>query len=186
LTLTTSRADIQPTQLAPLTAVGQAGQAIELRCYSRPSTVYRTVRTATIDASGDPVSFEIRPGQNTRCFVQYAVNPTADASTSIVISVHTTLSLSAVRTGVRTYRFQGRNLPRLAGQLITLYRIDGNGHEIRTANTKTDSSGTYFIPAAGTPGRTFTGTGTFLFVARTSATLNNAAGQSARYRLTIH
>jgi hypothetical protein len=185
LTLTTGRADIQPTQAAPLTASGQAGQAIELRCYSRPSTTYRTVRTATIDAAGDPITFQITPGTNTRCFVQYAANPTSGASPSVVISVHTTLSLSAVRTAPRTYRFQGRNLPRRAGQLITIYRIDANGNEIRTANAQTDSSGTYYVPALGSPGRTFTGTGTFFFVARTSSTLNNAAGQSAQYQLTI-
>jgi hypothetical protein len=143
------------------------------------------VRTATINSAGDPVVFEIRPGHNTRCFVQYAANPADGASPSIVISVHTTLSLSAVRTGPRTYRFQGRNLPRTAGQLITIYRIDGNGNEIRTANAKTDSSGTYYVPALNQPGRRFTGTGTFFFIARTSATLNNAPGQSARYRLTI-
>jgi hypothetical protein len=185
LSLTASRPDILPGQLTPLTAVGQAGQAIELRCYTRPSTLYFTARTATINASGAPVTFELRPGANTRCFVQYAANPASGASPSLVINVHTALSLSAVRTGLRTYRFQGRNLPRLAGQLVTIYRVDSQGREIRTANAKTDSSGTYYVPAAGLPGRTFTGTGTFDFIARTSATLTNAAGSSSHYHLTI-
>jgi hypothetical protein len=94
--------------------------------------------------------------------------------------VHTTLSLSAVRnSGVRNYTFQGRNLPRRSGQLITLYRIDNSGNEIRTSNLTTDSSGIYRVA------RHFTGTGTFTFIVRTSQTLNNAAGASNPFRITI-
>jgi hypothetical protein len=178
LSLTVSTPDIQPTQSAVLSSSGRPGSTQELLCYSRPSTSYSLARTVT--TSSGSASFALRPGTNTRCFVRYVDDP-ASASPSVVVNVHTTLSLSAVRNaGVpRGFVFQGRNLPRLSGQLITLYRLDGEGREIRTATTKTDSSGTWRIP------RTFTGSGTFAFVVHTTQTLTNAPGRSAPYRLAI-
>jgi hypothetical protein len=170
-TLSTSTPDIQPNVQGVLTASGlTSNSAYELRCYTRPSTTYFTARSATTSAAATTLEFRILPGANTRCYVRPAGNESL-ASNSVVINVHTTLSLSTVRTGVRTYVFQGRNLPRRAGQLITLYRV-ANGQEIRTSNLTTDSSGIYRVT------RTFTGTGTFQFKVRTSQTLNNAAGVS--------
>jgi hypothetical protein len=146
-------------------------------CYSRPNTTYTSARkTATSTGS---VTFTLLPGTNTKCYVRYLDNATTQSPT-VVVNVHTTLSLSAVKAaGVRAYTFQGRNLPRIAGQLITLYRIDSSGKEIRSTNLTTDSSGIYRV------NRTFTGTGTFSFVVRTTNTLNNAAGKSNVYRITI-
>ncbi|GAC1611881.1 MAG: hypothetical protein NVS3B26_29160 [Mycobacteriales bacterium] len=179
LTLTTSTPDIQPNQPGILDASGTPNTTFILRCYSRPNTTYfdaRSVPTAT-----GSVEFRILPGTNTRCFVKYAGRADNDAlnSTSIVVNVHTTLSLSTVRNGTRNYTFQGRNLPRLAGQLITLYRVDHNGIEVRTSNLTTDSSGIYRVT------RQFTGTGTFKFLVRTSQTLNNAAGHSNVITVTV-
>ena len=77
----------------------------------------------------------------------------------------------AVRNGSLDYTFQGRILPRRAGQLITLYRVD-KGREIITKQIKTDSTGTYRIR------RVFVGQGTFGFLTRTGQTLTNAAGVS--------
>jgi hypothetical protein len=166
---------------ASVTVTGAANQVVDLICYSRPSTTYAVARRTTIDAAGDPVTFsDLALGRNTRCYAAYDVNSAQGASPSQVISVTTVVSLSAVRTAVRTYTFQGRNLPHAAGQLITLYRIDNNGNEIRTANLKTDASGIYRIS------RHFTGGGTFSFIARTGATLNNIAGHSNVYTVTIH
>lgn len=179
LTLVTTTPDIQPNQTAILIARGAANAVIELRCYSRPSTTYFTARVATINATGDAVTFRLLPGTNTRCFVQYQTNPNTGFSPSVVVNVHTTLSLSAIRNGVRNYTFQGRNLPRRAGQLITLYRISG-GTEIRTAIVYTDATGTWYIR------RQFTGTGTFGFRVRTSQNLTNAAGVSYVYTVNIH
>ena len=155
-----------------LTATGAASEAYQLMCYTRPSTTYFVARSGNFNATGDPVTFTLSLGRNTRCFIQYATNSAQGASPSVVINVRTVLSLSTVRTGVRTYIFQGRNLPRVAGQLITLYRIDNAGNEIRTSNLVTDSSGIYRVT------RKFTGTGTFQFKVRTPQTLNNAAGVS--------
>jgi hypothetical protein len=178
-TLSTSTPDIQPNIQGILTASGLTPNSVyELRCYSRPSTTYFTARSATTSAGSTTLEFRILPGTNTRCYVRPAGDE-ANASNSVVINVHTTLSLSAVRTGVRTYVFQGRNLPRRSGQLITLYRI-ANGQEIRTSNLVTDASGIYRVT------RTFTGTGTFKFRVRTSQTLTNAPGASNIITVTVH
>jgi hypothetical protein len=179
-TLSTSTPDIQPNIQGIYTATGASPNSVlELRCYTRPSTTYFTARSTTVNATGGPVEFRILPGANTRCYARPAGND-ALASNSVVINVHTTLSLSTVRTGVRTYIFQGRNLPRRAGQLITLYRITSSGQEIRTSNLTTDSSGIYRVT------RKFTGTGTFRFRVRTTQTLNNAAGASNIITVNIH
>jgi hypothetical protein len=179
-TLSTSTPDIQPNIQGILTASGlTSNAAYELRCYSRPSTTYFTARSATTSATATTLEFRILPGSNTRCYVRPAGNESL-ASNSVVINVHTTLSLSTVRTGVRTYIFQGRNLPRRAGQLITLYRVNAAGQEIRTSNLTTDASGIYRVT------RTFTGNGTFQFKVRTSQTLNNAAGVSNTITVTVH
>ena len=179
LTLTTSTPTIPAGATATLRATGAASQAYELRCYTRPSTTYFTARSGSFDAAGDPVTFTLSLGRNTRCFIQYATNNTQGASPSLAINVRTVLSLSTVRTATRTYVFQGRNLPRVAGQLITLYRITSSGTSIRTSNLVTDDSGIYRVT------RKFTGTGTFRFQVRTSQTLNNAAGASNIITVTV-
>jgi hypothetical protein len=179
LTLTADTPVIDAGSTATLTATGEANQQYQLRCYSRPSSTYVTSREGAFNAAGDPATFTLSLGRNTRCFIQYAVNSGQGASPSVVVNVRTVLSLSTVRTGVRTYVFQGRNLPRVAGQLITLYRVDSLGREIRTSNLVTDATGVYRVT------RTFTGTGTFLFRVRTSQTLNNAAGVSNTIRVSV-
>lgn len=139
--------------------------------YSRPSTTYVAARDATTDANGD-ISFRVTPGTNTRLYATYGDGVASTDSASKVIQVHTTLSLSAVRDGVRRYHFQGRNLPRRFGQLITLYRVANDGTEIRSATVRTDSTGTWRID------RTFTGGGSFGFLVRTSHNITNADGKS--------
>jgi hypothetical protein len=161
-----------------VTAHGAPGSTVELYAYSRPKTSYAVVRTDVTGANG-AVVFTVKPGTNTRLYAHYKGGAATSDSVSKVINVHTALSLSAYRDGVRKYHFQGRNLPRLTGQLITLYRIS-NGQEIRTATVKTNDSGIWRID------RTFTGSGTFTFVARTSQTLNNAAGRSNERATVVH
>jgi hypothetical protein len=180
LTLSVLTPSVPAGSTGQLRATGAANEDYSLQCYTRPSTAYVDARSGTFNATGDPVTFTLSLGRNTRCFIQYATNPSQGASPSVVINVRTVLSLSTVRTALRTYVFQGRNLPRVAGQLITLYRVDGAGNEIRTANLRTDDSGIYRLT------RTFTGTGAFRFRVRTPQTLNNAAGVSNTIRVTIH
>jgi hypothetical protein len=183
LRLTTDTTDITPGQAGRLHVTGTTGQAVQLLCYSRPSTTYVQARPAQpgqgIVISNGALDFSILPGRNTRCFVQY-LNDASTQSNSTVINVHTVLSLSVHRDGVQGYHFQGTNLPRLGGQLITLYRLDSNGNEIRTATTRTGTSGTWHID------RVFNGSGPFRFVARTSQTLNNGAGKSNVLQVTVH
>jgi hypothetical protein len=121
----------------------------------------------------------VSPGTNTRCTAQLA-NTATSRSNSVVITVHATLSLSAYRDGPRRYHFQGRNLPRRAGQLITLYRLDSRGREIRTAVAKAGTTGLWRID------RQFTGSAQFRFVARIGATQINGAGKSNVRRTIIH
>jgi hypothetical protein len=163
-----------------LTATGEPNQAYQLRCYTRPSTTYSNAREGAFNAAGDPVDFTLRLGRNTRCYIQYADNSSQGASGSVVVAVRTVLSVSAIRTGPLRYVFIGRNLPRVGGQLITLYRVDNAGNEIRTANLVTDDSGRYRVT------RTFTEGGTFAFRVRTSNTLNNVPGASRTVTLNLH
>jgi hypothetical protein len=170
-TLTVRTPMIAAGTTATLVATGAANQQYLLHCYTRPSTTYFVARSGSFDAAANPATFTLALGRNTRCYLSYATGPGQDTP-SVVVNVRTVLSLSTVRLGTRTYLFQGRNLPRVAGQLITLYRVDGFGNEIRTSNLVTDDSGIYRVT------RTFTGTGTFQFKVRTSQTMNNAAGVS--------
>ena len=137
------------------------------------------MRDGITNTSGD-VIFRVHPGGNTRLFATYGRTDRSTDSGSQVIQVHTTLSLSATRTAVRTYDFHGRNLPRRAGQLITLYRVNGNGTEVRTAIVRTDETGTWHLS------RTFTGGGTFPFVVRTTQTMDNANGRSDNLVVDVH
>lgn len=177
LAIFADKPDIHPNEAAPVAVEGTPNEAVQLRCYSRPGTTYFTARTGTMDGSGH-VDFRLLPGTNTRCYATYGDTDSLD-SRSIVISVHTTLSLSARRLAVRSYEFRGKTLPRMAGQLITLYRVS-NGSEIRTGSAKTDSDGIWILR------RTFTGSGTFPFLVRTSQTMNNAPGQSQRVSVRIY
>jgi hypothetical protein len=191
-----------PTQASTVHVHGAPNQLVDLYAYSRPSTTYGVVRSGTTNANGD-ISWTVTPGGNTRLYVHYRNGSTTTAasdSLSTVITVHTSLSLSAYRDGVRKYHFQGTNLPRRAGQLITLYRYatgpnldqycvptaesdifakdDGSCHAIISSQAKTGSNNTWRID------RTFSGSGQFYFVVRTSQNINNGRGHSNQ-RLTI-
>ena len=166
--------DVSPATITPgvqsvVTVTGRPGAIIELQAYSRPNTTYGVVRRGTIGEDGRIV-FRVTPGTNTRLFAQVTGAPES-MSRSVVINVRTALSLTVVRNGSLDYTFQGRILPRRAGQLITLYRVD-QGREIITKQIRTDGTGTYRIR------RVFTGQGTFGFLTRTGQTLTNAAGVS--------
>jgi hypothetical protein len=202
LTITVSPKDIVPTQASTVRVHGAPNQNVDVYGYSRPNSTYAVVRSGTTDASGN-VSWTVTPGGNTRLYAHYRSGTTTTASSdspSTVITVHTSLSLSSYRDGVRKYHFQGTNLPRRAGQLITLYRYakgpkldqycvptaesdttaknDAGCTAIRTATAKTNSSNTWRID------RTFSGNGQFYFVVRTSDNVNNGRGHSNQ-RLTV-
>ena len=149
LSLSVAEETIVPTETGVLTARGAANRNVELLAYSQPDTTYAVVRRAPLGADGT-VQFRILPGANTRLYVRYAGVEGAD-SPSVVQQVATSLSLGAVRNGSLDYTFSGRVLPRRAGQLITLYRIDEVRGEVITSQVRTDRTGTWRVR------RTFTG-----------------------------
>src|SRR5207253_4044197 len=104
----------------------------------------------------------------------YAQIRSAAPTPQVVLGVSTALSLSAARTGTRTYVFSGRSTPARAGGLIvSLYRYADATHQVLTAQTRADAkTGAWSVT------RTFTGTGDFDFVVRTGSDLQNAAGTS--------
>jgi hypothetical protein len=161
-----------------VTIHGSPNEHVQLLAYSRPSSTYRIVRDSHTDTNGE-ATFSVTPGGNTRMFATYGNGDTSTDSGTQVIQVHTTLSLSATRTAVRRYDFHGRNLPRRAGQLITVYRLSG-GQEIRTAAVHTDASGTWHVS------RTFAGAGRYVFMVRTGQNLDNADGRSNNVVVDIH
>jgi hypothetical protein len=203
LTLSIRPKDIVPNQTSTVTVTGSSNSGIELYAYSRPTTSYARVRSGTTDPNGR-ISFDLKPGTNTRLYAHYANGSTTGQtdSPSAVITVHTSLSLSAYRDAARRYHFQGTNLPRREGQLITLYRYASGPHldqycvptaesdtttksdagciAVRTATARTNASNQWRID------RTFSGSGRFYFVVRTSDTLTNGRGHSNQRLTVIH
>jgi hypothetical protein len=169
-TLVASSTAIVATRGTTVTVHAPAGSVVDLFAYSQPSTTFSVVRTATVGATG-VVTWAISPLTNTKLYAQTRGGiPTP----FVVVNVATGLSLSAARTGVRTYVFSGRGIPaRSGGLIVSLYRITADHHEVLTAQTRADSStGNWSLT------RAFSGTGTFSFVVRTGSDLQNAAGRS--------
>jgi hypothetical protein len=124
------------------------------------------------------VTWSVAPLTNTRLYAQiHNAAPTPQE----VLGVSTALSLSVNRTGTRSYVFSGRSIPaRSGGLIISLYRMAADGHLVLTAQTRASSStGNWSLT------RQFTGSGTFDFVARTGADLQNASGGSNVRKVTI-
>ena len=158
------------THATAVTVHAPVGSTVDLFAYSRPSTTYAVVRSATVGATG-VVTWSVSPLTNTRL---YAQKQGGAPTPPVVLSVAPAVSLAATRTGTRTYAFSGRTVPARAGGLVvSLYRVDAAHHEVLTGRTRTDSHGRWSLT------RTFSGTGRFGFVARTSGDVQNAAGTSS-------
>lgn len=93
-------------------------------------------------------------------------------TTSTLVSVAPRLTITAVRNGTRDYTFSGQAVSR-TGQTVSLYRVDSQGREVLTARSTSTSSGTWSLR------RSFTGSGRFGFLVRTSADAANTAGASS-------
>lgn len=168
---------IDATASAGVSVSGPAGARVELYAYTRPSTQYRLVRSGTLSQNG-AAGFRVVPPANTRL---YALVPDCGlTSPSVVLNVRTTLTLGAVRHGLRDYSFSGDSLPaRPGGLIVSLYRVTGDGAQVLTAQTRADAAdGNWSIR------RVFTGSGRFGFVVRTGQDLRNAPGTS-RVRSTL-
>lgn len=157
---------------AQVTVRSTPGRLVRLYAYSRPSTTFRVVRSAT--ATATTTAFRVVPLSNTRL---YAQEEGCTRSPSTVLSVRSALTLGARRLGPRSYVFEGGTLPRRPGQLVSLYRQTERG-EVLLAQARTDSAGRYAVA------RRFTGSGRLDLVVRTGSDLVNAGG-SSRVRPTL-
>lgn len=153
------------------------GNELALMAYTRPRTEYTTVRTATADQDGR-ATFTVAPRGNTRLFVRSTDDNGSTDSRSIVIKVASRISLRVERTGTRTYRFTGSATPARPGQVVRItYRKDSG--QVEATRAKAGSKGVFSVV------RTFSGTGTLDFTARTSTDITNAGGTSPVRRTTV-
>jgi adhesin/invasin len=153
-----------------VTVTATRGSTVDLFAYTRPSTTYSVVRSGAVTSNGT-VSWGIRPPRNTRL---YAQQRGCLAGGSVVVGVRTTLSLAAVRNGVRNYTFYGDSLPaRPGGLIVSLYRINADGSEVLSSQARASATtGEWSVT------RRFTGSGSFGFIVRTGQDLQNAPGAS--------
>ena len=159
---------LDATREAAVTVRASADRPVRLLAYSRPSTTYRVVREGLTGPDGT-VTFTVRPLTNTRLFAE---EPGCPASPTQVLQVRSALTLGAARAGVRTVDFRGRVIPARPGQLVSLYRVEGNGRQVLTGQTRVDGRGVWTLR------RVFSGTGRFGFVARTGSDIVNLGGTS--------
>ena len=164
---------ITANETAGVSVKAEPGSVVDLFAYTRPSTSYKLVRTGRVSDAG-VVQFGIRPGGNTRLYAQQRGCTAEPPRDSIVLSVRPALTLSWSRTGTRSYSFYGTSVPaRTEGLIINLYRITADGQEVHAAQTRASAEhGNWRI------NRTFSGSGRFGFVVRTSPDITNAAGRS--------
>jgi hypothetical protein len=169
-TLELAKTAIVATGSTAVTVHAPPNSVVDLFAYSRPSTTFTVARTATVGSTG-VVTWTVAPLTNTRL---YAATHGGAPTPQTVLNVATALSLSAAKTGTRTYVFSGRSIPaRTGGLIVSLYRSADGVHQILTAQTRADAkTGNWSLT------RAFSGVGQFSFVVRTGTDLQNAAGTS--------
>lgn len=129
-------------------------------------------------------TYTLRPTTNTRLDVAFGYRTGclfADGflyGPRSVIDVAPRLTLDAVRTGVRSYRFSGTATR--PGQVLSLYRVTADGSQALTAQTRATDARTWSLR------RTFLGSGRFGFVLRTGRDMANAPGASNVRPTVIH
>lgn len=186
-----------------VTIMGDPTTNIQVKARAAASTAeadFTLIHQGSIDADGR-VDLDVAPTRNTEYVVDYAGGGPTDTSSDCpngrpyydgrapsarqgqsraIIGVRTVLSLfSPARTGLGTYRFTGaaKGHP---GDLLNLYRLDGYGRSILTAQARATDAGDFAID------RRFSGTGTFVLYVATPTDPVNVGGVSQRLRLSIH
>lgn len=159
--------------VANLSGAADVGKTVELLAYSRPSTTYSVIRTTTASDTG-AYSFSIRPQTNTRLLVRVD----GQQSASVVVAVRPGISLTPVRTAVRTYTFRGRVQPVRQGQIVSVFAQTAHG-DVLVGRGRVGADGIW------SAGHRFSGAGTFGLFAVTGADIVNAAGRSATVRTAI-
>lgn len=94
------------------------------------------------------------------------------------IDVAPRLTLGATRTRTRSYVFSG--VATTPGQVLSLYRVSGDGSQVLTARTRATAERRWAIA------RVFLGSGRFGFQVRTGRTAQNAPGASNVRPTVIH
>ncbi len=170
---TLQQALIAAGQSATLSGAAEPGQVVQLFAYSRPSTSFRVVRTATASPSWR-YTFSVTPPTDTRLRVRVAGLDSA----STVLGVRHLIRLSTTRMAVRTYRFSGTVFPKRAGIRVDVLARTPTGLRLLTS-TRTGSDGRWSVL------RRFTGTATWDVVARTAPDGINRSGMSGPVRVEI-
>ncbi|MCW2606842.1 MAG: hypothetical protein JWO60_1535, partial [Frankiales bacterium] len=98
---------------------GAPGETLTVLSKTQPATAFSAIRTVTLDATGRATTTH-RPQRNTRLTARRADGTTT--SVQPLVQVRSVASLSARRTGPRTYRFTGRVYPARDQRVVSLYR----------------------------------------------------------------
>ena len=173
-TVTLDRTTITATDVVGMTVRTAPGSTVDLYAYSRPNTTFGVVRTAEVGDDGI-ARFAVRPGGNTRLYAQQRGCSADVQRDSVVLLVRPLLGLTSVnRVATRSYSFSGTSLPaRAGGLLINLYRVNADGSQVLTAQTRASAvNGSWRFD------RRFTGSGRFGFMVRSTPDIMNPAGQS--------
>ena len=176
-----SRTDMTVGEESIISVSGvSAGRAVTLFAYSRPSTEYKVARGPTAASASGTVSWSIKPGTNTRIYVQ--VDGCATSSATQAITVHPVLSLQATRLGTKSYRFSGLILPAAAnvGRAVGLYYQPAGGNRILKGKANIDSAGRYTVDLR------FTGTGRFNFFFESAQSINSGFARSNIRNLLVY
>jgi hypothetical protein len=161
-----------PGREAFLSLTGSPGQAVQLRCYTRPNTGYSSVRFVNLSAAGT-ADFRLLLPASTRCFARYGTDDST-GSNSVVLQVHYGMTMTVTRTGTNTFAFAGAIKPADIRKAIGVFRL-GAGNPFGVATARTDALGRWRVEVTFPPsssGRTYD------FDATTAATLNHASGTS--------
>ncbi|GAC1442322.1 MAG: hypothetical protein NVSMB55_12680 [Mycobacteriales bacterium] len=159
--------------VATLSGAADPGAHVELLAYSRPSTTYSVIRTTAATDTGS-YSFSVRPQTNTRLLVRVG----GQQSPSVVVAVRPAVSLSAARTGTRTFTFRGRVQPARAGQLVSVFAHTAMG-DVMVGQGWANGDGVW------STSHRFTGVGTLDLFAATGRDVVNAAGRSVIARTAV-
>ncbi|MCU1676506.1 MAG: hypothetical protein JWM93_1264 [Frankiales bacterium] len=124
---------------ATISGTTKAFATVDLYGYTRPDTTYDKLARTTADASGK-YRFTTTVTANSR----FRVRVNGLNSSSVAENVRSTVTLTATKTGTRTYVFTGTVAPHRAGQLVTVYYRTVTG--TRAAGTaRTNANGRYRI-----------------------------------------
>lgn len=150
------------------------GADLEMYVVSRPSTVGKLVRYGKVPLDGRYAAV-LGPIVQSRVWVRVLGGGT---TAQMPVNVRSVVSMTPVRTGVRTYRFSGSVYPKRAGVRVLVARRTSTG-AVAFARATTASNGVWTVT------HRFLGTGSLDVVAATVSDAVNTAGQSPTRQLRV-